>query len=97
MEAVIDITERQSGRSQEEEAELTLTTLIRMEKNNPRLQFTTSFDNQMTNHRLRVLFPTHLKTDRHLADSIFETVRRPNYPDAAFWKNPSNPPHKNAL
>ncbi|TYL22916.1 alpha-mannosidase, partial [Streptococcus pyogenes] len=62
MEAVIDITERQSGRSQEK-AELTLTTLIRMEKNNPHLQFTTSFDNQMTNHRLRVLFPTHLKTD----------------------------------
>lgn len=93
MEAVIDITERQSGRSQEK-AELTLTTLIRMEKNNPRLQFTTSFDNQMTNHRLRVLFPTHLKTDHHLADSIFETVKRPNHPNAAFWKNPSNPQHQ---
>ncbi|HER4818988.1 alpha-mannosidase [Streptococcus pyogenes] len=93
MEAVIDITERQSGRSQEK-AELTLTTLIRMEKNNPRLQFTTRFDNQMTNHRLRVLFPTHLKTDHHLADSIFETVKRPNHPDAAFWKNPSNPQHQ---
>ena len=48
----------------------------------------------MTNHRLRVLFPTHLKTDHHLADSIFETVKRPNHPNAAFWKNPSNPQHQ---
>lgn len=93
MEAVIDITERQAGRSQKK-AELTLKTLIRMEKENPQLQFTTSFDNQMTNHRLRVLFPTHLKTDQHLADSIFETVERPNQPHATFWKNPSNPQHQ---
>ncbi|MGT2934369.1 alpha-mannosidase [Streptococcus castoreus] len=93
MEAVIDITERQAGRSQNK-ADLTLKTIIRMEKNNPRLQFTTSFNNQMTNHRLRVLFPTHLKTDHHLADSIFETVERPNHPNPQFWKNPSNPQHQ---
>ncbi|MGT2933135.1 alpha-mannosidase [Streptococcus catagoni] len=93
MEAVIDITERQAGRSKEK-ASLTLKTLIRLEKGNPRLQFTTTFDNQMTNHRLRVLFPSQIETDHHYADSIFETVKRPNNPNPQFWKNPSNPQHQ---
>lgn len=96
MEAVIDIRERQAQRSQEK-APFTIKTVIRMEKESPRLQFQTSFDNQMTNHRLRVLFPTHLKTDHHFADSIFETVKRPNHTNAQFWKNPSNPQHQGAF
>ncbi|MGT2656377.1 alpha-mannosidase [Streptococcus varani] len=93
METVIDITERQAGRS-DKKAPFTIKTRIRMEKNNPRLQFTTSFDNQMKNHRLRVLFPTPLTTDHHYADSIFETVKRPNQVNKQFWKNPSNPQHQ---
>ncbi|EHI70415.1 glycosyl hydrolase family 38 C-terminal domain protein [Streptococcus ictaluri 707-05] len=93
MEAVIDITERRAGRSKEL-AKLTLTTLIRLEKGNPRLQFTTTFDNQMTNHRLRVLFPSPIEVDHHFADSIFETVKRPNKPNQQFWENPSNPQHQ---
>lgn len=96
MEAVIDIQERQAKRSQEK-APFTVTTVIRMEKDSPRLQFQTSFNNQMTNHRLRVLFPTHLKTDHHFADSIFETVKRPNHTNAQFWKKPSNPQHQEAF
>ncbi|HEL0549342.1 TPA: alpha-mannosidase [Streptococcus equi subsp. zooepidemicus] len=96
MEAVIDIQERQAKRSQEK-APFTIKTVIRMEKESPRLQFQTSFDNQMTNHRLRVLFPTHLKTDHHFADSIFETVKRPNHTNAQFWQNPSNPQHQEAF
>ncbi len=93
METVVDITERQAGRSSQL-AELKIVTEIRMEKTSPQLQFKTTFDNQMTNHRLRVLFPSHIKTDYHFADSIFETVKRPNQANQKFWKNPSNPQHQ---
>lgn len=96
MESVIDITERKAQRSHEM-TDLTLTTRIRMEKDNPQLRFTTSFDNVAKNHRLRVLFPSQLQVDTHFADSIFETVERPNRPDTQFWKNPSNPQHQQAF
>lgn len=96
MESVVDITERKAQRSQEM-TELTLTTRVRMEKDNPQLRFTTSFENTAKNHRLRVLFPSPLQVDTHFADSIFETVERPNRPNAQFWKNPSNPQHQQAF
>lgn len=96
MEAIVDITERQAGRSNQM-AELEIITEIQMDKTSPQLRFKTSFDNQMTNHRLRVLFPSHLKTDYHFADSIFETVKRPNKVNQKFWKNPANPQHQESF
>ncbi|MGT2845182.1 alpha-mannosidase [Streptococcus hongkongensis] len=93
MTAIVDVTERTAGRSQDL-AQLRIETDIRLEKRSPQLQFTTRFDNHMTNHRLRVLFSSQLETDHHYADSIFETVKRPNRVNPQFWKNPSNPQHQ---
>ncbi|MGY3724671.1 alpha-mannosidase [Granulicatella balaenopterae] len=93
---VIDITERLAERSTTT-TPWTLTTVITMAHNSPQLHFTTSFDNQMTDHRLRVLFPTKIETDVNYADSIYEVVERPNKPNMKFWKNPTNPQHQRAF
>lgn len=52
-----------------------------------------SYNNQMKDHRLRMVFPTGLEASTHLVDSVFEAVRRPNRPSAA-WQNPSNCQHQ---
>lgn len=91
-QAVIDITNRKANRS-EKLVPLTLTTVITLSKNADQLKFKTSFNNQIKDHRVRVLFKTNLKNDYNLADSIFETVKRPNHVSDT-WKNPTNPQHQ---
>ncbi len=93
---VIDITQRLAERSKQT-MPWTLTTVITMTHNSPQLHFTTSFDNQMRDHRLRVLFPTKLETTVNYADSIYEVVKRPNKPNMKFWKNPTNSQHQRAF
>ena len=68
-------------------------TELTLEKNGRSLLVKVTFDNQSKDHRLRMLFPTELVTDVHLADSIFEAVERPNRP-APCWTNPSNCQHQ---
>lgn len=93
--AVIDITHRQATRSNETIA-LQLHTLITLEKGARQLDFKVSYDNQATNHRLRVLFPTQIKATTHQAESIFEVVERPNLPSKE-WENPTNPQRQQAF
>ena len=45
-----------------------------LEKNGKGLKVKTTFNNQIKDHRLRVLFETGLKTDFHYADSVFEVA-----------------------
>lgn len=94
--AVIDIQQRQAQRSHKKRP-LIIKTVIRMEKNNPQLQFETHIDNQIKDHRLRVLFPTAIQAKTHFADSIYEVVERPNEPNLLTWKNPENPQHQHAF
>ncbi len=79
--------ERQAGRSSETKT-IILRTTVTLEKGMKGPIFKLIIDNQATDHRLRVLFPTKLKTDTHYADSIFEIVSRPNTPDPE-WENPN--------
>ncbi|MFJ7724819.1 alpha-mannosidase [Neobacillus sp. NPDC097160] len=79
--------EREAGRSSEM-TKLTLRTIVTLEKGMKGPAFKLFIDNQATDHRLRVLFPTELQTDTHKADSIFEIVTRPNIPEKE-WENPS--------
>lgn len=65
-------------------------------KDSPRLQINLNYDNQVKDHRLRVLFPTDLNVKNHYADSIFEVVKRPNQVSTK-WKNPENPQHTHAF
>lgn len=72
---------------------LEITTYLTLEKNGRGVKVRTEFDNRMKDHRLRVILPTGLDTNRHFTDSVFEVVDRPNhhYPE---WKNPSGCEHQ---
>lgn len=96
MKAVYEMREREAGRSAEL-APFIIETTIRLEKDSKQLTFHTAFDNQMKDHRLRVLFPTGLTTDVHYAESIFEVVKRPNNVNSATWENPTNPQHQHSF
>ncbi|WP_334330388.1 alpha-mannosidase [Companilactobacillus sp. HBUAS59699] len=93
--AVIDITERIARRSSEYRI-VKISTIISFNKMEDQLRFETSFDNDVLDHRVRVLFPTGLKTDHHQAESIYEVVKRSNQVSSA-WKNPTNPQHQQAF
>ncbi|WP_130859468.1 alpha-mannosidase [Gracilibacillus phocaeensis] len=92
---VIEFRARKAGRSQET-APLTIETTVALAKNSKKVDLETTLDNQMKDHRLRVLFPTGLKVEAHEADSIYEVVKRPNTVSAS-WKNPTNPQHQHAF
>ncbi len=53
-----------------------VSTFISLEKGSRRVQFKTIVDNRAKDHRLRVLFPTGIKTDFAFADSPFDVVKR---------------------
>ncbi|GAA0373682.1 alpha-mannosidase [Paenibacillus motobuensis] len=93
--AVIEFRHRKAQRSKET-AILKLATKITLLKGSRQLQFETNFNNQMKDHRLRVLFPTGIETSYHEAESIYEVVQRPNKVDRA-WKNPTNPQHQHSF
>jgi len=86
---------RQAQRAKETKP-LTITTLITLRAESKKIDFKTTIDNQMKDHRLRVLFPTKLHVEQHEADSIFEVVARPNQVSAS-WENPTNPQHQHAF
>ncbi len=96
MEAVYEMRQRKANRSTEL-AEFVIKTVVRLEKYNKQITFHTEFDNQMKDHRLRVLFPTGITADTHFAESIFEVVERPNNVNQATWENPTNPQHQHSF
>ena len=92
---VVDFRERKAQRSNET-ISFTIRTDITMDAYNRRVAFETTVNNQAQDHRLRVLFPTTIQTATHEADSIYETVVRPNTV-AKHWENPTNPQHQHAF
>ncbi|MFC6180973.1 alpha-mannosidase [Lactiplantibacillus daowaiensis] len=94
-QAVVDITQRTAKRASQTSI-LTIKTTLTLSRTSRQLQFKTHFDNQMRDHRVRVLFKTGLNATTHQSDSIFETVTRPNQP-AATWQNETNPQHQQAF
>ncbi len=93
--AVIDITQRTAKRATELQP-LDITTTITLGRHSKQLTFATHLNNQMKDHRVRVLFQTDLETTTNESDSIYETVTRPNQP-AKTWENPTNPQHQQAF
>lgn len=71
-----------------ETVKVALTTTLTLEKDSPLLRVRTEFINTVKDHRLRMLFPTDLVTDTHLADSVFDVTERPDLP-GPNWTNPS--------
>ncbi|MGM0216261.1 alpha-mannosidase [Enterococcus sp. AZ109] len=92
---VVDFRQREAQRS-DELIPFILTTEITLDRHSRRVSFETTVNNQAKDHRLRVLFPTTIEVDTHEADSIYETVVRPNC-TSKHWENPSNPQHQHAF
>ncbi|UDM71694.1 alpha-mannosidase [Vagococcus fluvialis] len=95
MKAVLEMRQRNAGRSSEL-IPFVMETTITLEKNSEQLKFATYYNNQSENHRLRVLFPTGIETDKHYAESIFEVIERPNAVSSS-WTNPTNPQHQHSF
>lgn len=95
MKAVLEMRQRNAGRSSEL-IPFVMETTITLEKNSEQLKFATYYNNQSENHRLRVLFPTRIETDKHYAESIFEVIERPNSVSSS-WTNPTNPQHQHSF
>ncbi|HFP8743212.1 TPA: alpha-mannosidase [Enterococcus faecium] len=92
---VVEFRYRKAERSKEKRI-LQIKTIMTIRKDNKKIDFETTLDNQMKDHRLRVLFPTKLHVEHHEADSIFEVVKRPNHVSKS-WENPTNPQHQQAF
>ena len=86
-EAMTRCFERRVGRVSETIA-FPVTTYLTLEKDSPMLRIRTEFNNTVKDHRLRMLFPTDIRTDTHLADSVFDVPERPDVP-GKNWTNPS--------
>ncbi|WP_088816091.1 MULTISPECIES: alpha-mannosidase [Listeria] len=92
---VLEFKLRQAKRSKKMK-KMFITTRVVLEKNNSLVQFETTVNNDIKDHRLRVLFPTSFETNVHQADSIYEVVTRQNkMPET--WENPTNPNHQHAF
>ncbi|HFL8138055.1 TPA: alpha-mannosidase [Enterococcus faecium] len=92
---VVEFRYRKAERSKEKRI-LQIKTIMTIRKDSKKIDFETTLDNQMKDHRLRVLFPTKLHVEHHEADSIFEVVKRPNHVFKS-WENPTNPQHQQAF
>lgn len=86
---------RNAGRSKER-TEMKVTVWYTIERREKAVKVKVTFDNQALDHRIRVLFPTNIKTSVHYADSIFEVVKRKNQPEME-WENPCNGAHQQAF
>lgn len=92
---VVEFRYRKAERSKEKRI-LQIKTIMTIRKDSKKIDFETTLDNQMKDHRLRVLFPTKLHVEHHEADSIFEVVKRPTHVSKS-WENPTNPQHQQAF
>ena len=92
---LIWFTGRRSVRTEQTVA-LRIRTVVRLQRGGRGLQVNVELNNTARDHRIRMLFPTDLRTDVHYADSIFEAARRDNEP-AAEWRNPSYCHHQQAF
>ncbi|ASS66151.2 MULTISPECIES: alpha-mannosidase [unclassified Paenibacillus] len=79
-----------------ETAEVKIVTRLTLERDSRSVAISSTIDNTVRDHRIRMLFPTGLAADAVTADSIYELARRPIRPEAA-WTNPSNAQHQNAF
>lgn len=66
---------------------ITIRTEVLLRKNSRQLEFVTTVDNTVCDHRLRVMLPTGLTHAEYgVADSPFDVVRRPiSVPDSSGW------------
>lgn len=86
---VVEFRNRRSQRVVDTQP-LEIKTVLSLEKGSDFVKIRTILTNEMKDHRIRVRFKTGISSDYHYADTIFETVKRPNAVSDA-WTNPENP------
>lgn len=94
-EKIVDFRYRKAQRS-EQLISYMIETEISISKFSKNVYFSTKVNNIAKDHRLRVIFPTNIFSKTHEADSIFETVIRPNKV-SRYWQNPTNPQHQQSF
>jgi alpha-mannosidase len=87
--------DRKAGRSKETTV-IEIKTRLTLDRKSKGPSVQAIIQNRAKDHRIRVLFPTNLKTNIHFADSIFEIVKRNNVPEQE-WENPSFDHHQQAF
>ena len=92
---LVGFTSRKSTRDKQK-VPFTIKTLVTLEKNSKSVNVKVTYHNLAKDHRLRVLFPTDIQTDSHIADAVFEFAKRSNQP-SEDWKNPDNSQHQQAF
>lgn len=92
---IVDFRERKAKRSADC-VPYVIETTITMHGQTKSLEVETKVDNTIKDHRLRVLFDTTILSEIHEADSIYETVVRPNKVSPQ-WENPTHPQHQHAF
>ncbi|MDO4779152.1 MAG: glycoside hydrolase family 38 C-terminal domain-containing protein [Tissierellia bacterium] len=83
---LVDIRYRKSKRS-DKTKELTVYKKISIDKLTPTIKIRLELENNVKDHRLRLLFGHDLNTENVWAESIFEVVKRPANPPKT-WTNP---------
>ena len=80
-------------RSEDTEA-LVIRSELRLDREARGVEITTTLDNRCADHRLRVMFPTHLAASHSAAEEPFDVVERPidRGPDSP-WRGTWNPTH----
>ena len=85
-------TKRKATRTKET-VPFVIKTFVTVKKDDQGINVESTFNNQAKDHRLRVLFPTDIKTDSHNVDAIFEVANRDNVPSKE-WTNPDYSQHQ---
>lgn len=71
----VSLTDDFTARSAETK-DCEIRTVVTLKKGSKRLELETSFDNQIYDHRLKVLFPSWVSTDKLFAEMPFDVVTR---------------------
>ena len=78
----------------EEKKELIVKSVVTLRKEARGIEVKTTFTNSCEDHRLRVMFPTHLQATHSYAEEPFDVVERPiDRGSNSPWKNTWNPTH----
>lgn len=71
----IELREDRKSRS-ERKCAVPIVTVVRLNSGSPRIDFTTTVDNRAKDHRLRVLFPTGIHSDKVIVEGHFCILER---------------------
>jgi alpha-mannosidase len=76
------------------EKTLSISSMITLKKDARRVEIVTTIDNNIKDHRLRVLFPTGINATHSCAETPFDVVTRPiKLPDTTGWIEPASSTH----